>query len=310
MARGGSSGGSRGGGSRSGGSRGGSFRSSGGSRSSGRSSSRSSFSSGTHMNHTYYHGPRTSVYVGDGARTTLHMIGFIWSLVIIAIAFIIMASIFIQLKSDVRPSTMDREPMDAKYVTVTNDWIRDDIGWIRSEYDVKAGLRHFHEKTGVMPYLVLVEDVHGDTSPTGQELWDYGNEIYNAMFTDEGHMVFVFQCVDETDDYTMAAVVGNNALLTIDNEALEILYDYIDSYFYSDRTEDELFADAFADAADRFMVKTPDVKITLAKIVSPIVALIIVFAIVRTVAKRKKEKAEETQRILETPLEHLDAPEE
>lgn len=207
--------------------------------------------------------------------------------------------------SGVTKSTVDREKLDASYVQLSNDWIQDDIGWIRSESQVIKGLRAFYEKTGVQPYLVLTESVYGSTTPTGDQCWDYGNEIYDAKFADEGHMVFVFQCLDGGVDYTMAAVTGNQAKTVLDDEALEILYDYIDSRFSSNDTEDELFANAFSMAAERIMKVTPSALAQIAVPVAVVIGLIVAFLIIKSVFKRRKEAAAETQRLLETPIEEI-----
>ena len=117
-------------------------------------------------------------------------------------------------------------------------------------------------------------------------------------------MVFVFQCEDKKTDYMMAACTGVQAKTVLDEgEALEILYDYVDSYFWSDRDDDEMFADAFRDAGKRIMDTQMTTGQTVAIVVGVVVVVVVVYFIVKTLVKRSKEKAEETERILNTPVE-------
>ncbi len=204
-------------------------------------------------------------------------------------------------------STIDREPLDKQYVTVGNTgYFEDHIGWIRSSAKLEKGLDYFFDKTGVFPYLVITEDIYGDTDPTGPEVLSYAEDIYRSKFRDEGHMVFVFQSVDESDNYMMACYTGAQAKVVLDDaEALEILYDYFDSNWYTDKDEEAFFADSFKSAANRIMHKTPNYVFIVCIAIAGVIALCVIFAIVRAIVKRKKEEAEETERILNTPIDQL-----
>ena len=316
MGRGGGGGGSHGGGGRSGGSHGGSFRSSSsGGRSVSRSSSGRSSSSFGHSSYRpsvsggYYPPRRSSVHVyhyGGGYGGS--RMGCLPS-IIVTIAILVFCLAIIGFMSgggtkSITTSTIERESLDKQYVTLSNDWYDDSsMGWIASGSKLTSGLKDFYNKTGVQPYLVIVNDINGDTHPTGQEVWDYADAIYLSKFHDEGHMVFVFQCEDNGSDYTMAASTGAMAKTVVDDEALEILYDYIDYYFYSDYDEDEMFAKAFSDAAERMMHKQVPTGQVVAVVIGVVAIAFIGFAIVKSVNKRAKEKAAETERILSTPVE-------
>lgn len=300
MGRGGGGGGGRGGGSSGGGSRGGSYRSS---SSGGRGSS--SFSS---SGRSHYYSSRGYHQIGNSGWYTNFDVRskFDWAVVIICVAAILLGYLFQYMPARITPSTIAREALDKKYVDMSTDWYDDsDMHWIASPGTLKDGLRYFYDKTGVQPYLVIVEDINGDLAPSGDEVWEYGNEIYDEMFTDEGHMVFVFQCPDGGTNYMMAAVTGVQAKTVVDDEALEILYDYLDAYFYSDRDEDEMFADAFRDAADRMMKKTTPIILIIVLAVAFVVVVFIAYLALKAYFKRKKEEAEETERILNTPISQL-----
>lgn len=235
-------------------------------------------------------------------------------MVIVLISVIVGAFRSVGTSSGITASTVDREPLGKQYVTDTGEYIDDSIGWIRSRSKVEKGLRYFYDKTGVMPYLVVTEQVDGTYHPTGQQVWDYGDTVYDREFSDEGHLVFVLQCRDETTDYTMAGVTGTMAKTVIDEEALEILYDYMDHNFYSDKSEDEMFADTFRDAADRIMSREGEPMAKAVKILGGgaiiLAGLVVVYLILKAILKRQREKAEETQRLLETPVEKIGSTDE
>lgn len=335
MGRGGGGGGSRGGGGRSGGSRGGSFRSSsssGRSRSSFSSGRGSSFSSrpsggfgGPRPSGSYggfrpsggYHRPppppRGPSYHRTSYRRTSSPSGCLTSIIAYVIVILVLIAIIptmfgggiIRSGSDITRSTIEREKLDGQYVTLSSEWYDDSaMGWIASESTLESGLKDFYNETGVQPYLVITDVINGDTTPTGDEVWEYADSIYDQMFDDEGHMVFVFQCEDGGVDYMMAACTGAQAKVVLDDaEALEILYDYVDYYFYSDLDEDEMFAEAFRDAGERIMTKqTPTSQVAI-KVIGVVAVAAIVLVIVKSVNKRSKEKAAETERILNTPVE-------
>lgn len=226
-----------------------------------------------------------------------------------ALVFMILPLIFPLLNANgsITRSTIEREKLPAQYVTLSDKWYDDSaMGWIASGKVLEDGLKDFYNDTGVQPYLVITDQINGDYSPTGDEVWEYANQVYDEMFTDEGHMVFVFQCPDGGVNYMMAACTGAQAKTVLDDsEALEILYDYVDYYFYSDYDEDEMFAKAFSDAGERIMNKQmSDVQIVSIVIGAVVVAMIILL-IIRAVFKRQKEKAQETERILNLSLIHI-----
>lgn len=310
MGRGGG-GGSRGGGGRSGGSRGGSFRSSGGG---GRGVSHNSSSSGRGfgsfgggfrpVRRHYHHGPgyRTTYVRHVSPAESLLTTAFVIFIMLVVFFFAVFRGTF---GGDITRSTIEREKLDSQYVTLSDTWYDDSaMGWIDSGKVLEDGLKDFYNETGVQPYLVITDQINGDYHPTGDEVWNYANQLYDELFTDEGHMVFVFQCEDKKTDYMMAACTGVQAKTVLDEgEALEILYDYVDSYFWSDRDDDEMFADAFRDAGKRIMDTQMTTGQTVAIVAGVVVVVVVGYFIVKTLVKRSKEKAEETERILNTPVE-------
>lgn len=246
----------------------------------------------------------------------VRMIKAVLVIIILAMVLLMVTRLFVHVDggtgstSNITISTVDREPLEKKYVTNTGDWYEDDIGWIHNQSTVVKGLKYFYDETGVAPYLILIEQLDGSYSPSLDDLWDYGNQRYDELFEDEGHMVFVFQCRDGGDEYNMTAVTGQMAKTVVDDEALDILYDYVDHYFYSDLDEDNMFAQSFKDAADRMMVKTPNYTPFIVWCICGVISAVVCYFIIKMVIKRRKEEAAETERILNTPIEKIGADDE
>lgn len=198
-----------------------------------------------------------------------------------------------------------REKLDSSLVTKT-DWYTDADGdWIHSASRLTGGLEHFYDKTGVQPYVYILPN---GESTSVEELSRLADELYEELFTDEGHFLLVF-CDDGNESFNCGYAVGSAASSVMDEEALDILADELNyAYTYAD-SDEEVFSDAFSETADRIMSAADEqardktmgtVGIVVAVVV---VAGAVAFYIVR---RRKAKQAEEQQQmedILNTPLE-------
>ena len=87
----------------------------------------------------------------------------------------------------------------------------------------------FFKKTGVKPYLYLTDNVYGSTEPSDKQMDTFANSLYDKLFTDENHFLLVFQ---EYGDYYMTWYVsGSDAAEVVDEEAANIVLDYVDEYY-------------------------------------------------------------------------------
>lgn len=303
MGRGGGGGGGR---SFGGGSRGGS-RSSGGRRGGGGSSRGGFRSSGYHSSPSYHHNHYHPVrhyhhhgggYVSSGSSMALTIV------VLVIVALVFLVSSFKGGGVSITPSTIDREPLPAGYVTETG-YYEDRLGWIDSQSKLESGMKSFYKKTGVQPFLYLTDTVNGDPNPSDAEMEEFANKLYDELFSDEAHLLLVFQEYNSSGNYFAYYVAGKQAKTVVDQEAADILLDYIDSYYYSDKTESEFFGDAFRDAGDRMMDKTTNPIVVIAVVIGVIVVIVVVFMIINSLIKHKEKETEATERILNTDLGDL-----
>lgn len=205
--------------------------------------------------------------------------------------------------SEITRSTVERTKLDSSMVNELDEYYSDNLGWIDSSYTLERGMKEFYSQTGVQPYLYLCDNLDGDYSGFYSEDTQekFGNKLYEELFDDEGHILLVF-CEYRSSEYVSFCVVGSAAKTVMDDEAREILLDYVDHYYYSDYEDDEFFSLAFEKAGSRIMTVEKSRGWIVAVAVIALIALIILF---RQLEKRRDKKLEQmkaAQDILNTPL--------
>jgi len=176
--------------------------------------------------------------------------------------------------------------------------------FIQSDPQLTSGLKRFYELTGVQPYAYVTDNINGDYAPDNDSLDVFSENLYDGLFTDEGHLLFVYVDLTSSDGFSGHIVIGFSAQTVIDDEAYNILVDYINAYYYDSSLSNEQFiSNAFSDAAERIMYVEksawPYVFIVLGVVTITVILLI-------WWKKRKEQKnleAKQTEDILNTPLE-------
>lgn len=248
----------------------------------------------------FHRGPRRM-----GCSCSTVVITLILLVVLVAAATIITTpSVTSRTASGITASTVSRTKLDSQYTTSTAFYI-DELGWIRSSSTLNSGLKAFYSKTGVHPLLYITDTVNGTMSPSSSDMEEYANALYDELCPDEGHILLLFHCLDGGTDYSMWYVCGTQAKVVMDSEAVDILMDYIDAYFYSDRTDDEMFADAFRDAAERIMTKTTPPIIYVAVCAAIVILAVLAFIWWKKHKEQKNLEAKQTAEILNSDIKTL-----
>ncbi len=208
-------------------------------------------------------------------------------------------------------STINREPLPDSKCTPYEEWYQDDWGdWIDDygeENSLIHGLRYFYEKTGVQPYLWIMGE-EGKDFKYEESLEELSDIKYKELFgDDEGHLIVIFrEYPNASSNYICTATPGYDAEVQVmDEQAREILLDYID-YYYTDNnlTEGQFFDQAFRQAANRMMKKQlswKQIGVIVAVAIILVIGIIITAKIVKSrkvaVAKQKaaQARAEATQ---------------
>ncbi len=200
----------------------------------------------------------------------------------------------------VSASTIEREPLPASATTETEYYADTDGGWINNASELESGMRYFYEKTGVQPYLLILPNGYTTSS---SDLTELSEALYKELFNDNGHFLLAF-CDDNNGRVTYGYYMGAQARSVMDEEAVNILIEYLQiNYYDTSISEEEIFSKTFAETADRIMEVTPSPVIPVAICIAVAVIALVIFSIVRSRMKAKKEEADRMQEILNTPLE-------
>ena len=178
-----------------------------------------------------------------------------------------------------------------------SDWYVDELGFIDHDTDLTDGLKYFYSKTGIQPYVMLLD--------YDESLWDGGNwndaaeqylaQVYADTFSDNGHLIFAyFACENDTEDMDgmFYFYYGSAAYSIMDDEAETIFWSYFDmNYNNLDLSIAEFIGQTFEETADNIMHVGTSGNSTLIK-AAVIFAVICVAAIIIgiVVAKRAAKK--------------------
>lgn len=199
-------------------------------------------------------------------------------------------------------SNIEREKFNGK-VNV-NGFYSDPDGLLYDDEKnpMETGLRHFYNTTGVCVYVYLVEELDSDIDGVAEAA-----SLYEELFDDEGHILLLY----DYNNAIMYDACGYEIAGTIDDEAIDILYDYIEAEWAADSENlGSIFGGGSAKAADRIMHKE---KTFGERYKGIIIAVIVGFTVIivvsigykwwkKRIAQKNKEQ-EDLERTLNTPLE-------
>lgn len=213
--------------------------------------------------------------------------------------------------------THEREKLDSG-VGYRNDCIIDELGWFDNISRTESQLQDFYDATGVQPYVYLVDyDTYKDEAQTDDEKYAWAEDYYDNNFTEENIFLYVYFAEENTDEDVgyMCYINGYQVSTVMDSEAVEIFWNNLDYYWYSNYSTDDVFIKTFNDTASTIMAEVESkydaqkartrLWIILVLVIAVIIILIISFKWWKKKAQRKKEEAEETERILNTPMQDL-----
>lgn len=205
-------------------------------------------------------------------------------------------------------STYNREKAETG-VTFNNDCIVDELGWFDNITSTERQLQSFYNATGIQPYIALFN--YNPALKSDADCEAFAEDWYSANIGNEGTLLFAYFAEEDTDNDvgTMTLVNGKQISSVMDSEAVEIFWAYVDEYWYSDLSTDDLFVKVFDRTAKRIMTKTAT-GADVGKILATGVVILIGGAVVVVIMNKKRahEKArnEETARILNTDIKDIE----
>ena len=250
---------------------------------------------------------------GGGRRSGGGCVSSLISVVILLIFIGILLGMFSSFgggsSTDIPASSYNREKLDSGNGYI-NDCIYDELGWFDNVSRTESRLKDFYEETGVQPYIMLLDYIPGVDSDSQKE--EYARQLYEENIDNESTFLYVYFAEEnesESDDPGyMCYVNGIQVSSVMDAEALDIFWAYLDKYWYTDMSTDDMFVKIFNSTADTIMTKSTTSKDVAKYVLIVAAAGVVVFGVVKVVKlkhKRAKEEAEETERILNTPMENL-----
>lgn len=269
-------------------------------------SGRSSYSGGGFYGGSFYPRPprRSTVIVSHGGNFNA-VISLIIFVVVLIAAFGGFPSSNSSSTKSVPKSTQNRERLESGVVGYDNNCIIDNIGWFDNVTKTEKSIKQFYDKTGVQPYIVL--NAYDSTLLTDTAKEEYAKKWYDEHIKNESTFLYMYFAEPDTDNDVgyMAYVNGKQVSSVMDSEAIEIFWAYVDKYWYSDMSTDDMFTTIFTKTADRIMTKSTtaaDVGNNAVKVIGVIVVFAGIIAVMVIRRKYKAEEAKETEKILNTPL--------
>lgn len=268
-------------------------------------SSHSSYGGGGFYGGGFYPRPprRSSVIVSHGGNFNA-VISLIIFVVVLIAAFGGFPSSNSSSTKSVPKSTQNRERLESG-VGYDNNCIVDNIGWFDNVTKTEKSIKKFYDKTGVQPYIVL--NAYDSTLLTDTAKEEYAKKWYDEHIKNESTFLYMYFAEPDTDNDVgyMAYVNGKQVPSVMDSEDIEIFWAYVDKYWYSDMSTDDMFTTIFTKTADRIMTKSTtaaDVGNNAIKVIGVIIVFAGIIVVMVLRRKHKAEEAKETEKILNTPL--------
>lgn len=268
-------------------------------------SGRSSYGGGGFYGGSFYPRPprRSTVIVSHGGSFNA-IISLIIFIVVLIAAFGGFPSSNSSSTKSVPKSTQNRERLESG-VGYDNNCIVDNIGWFDNVTKTEKSIKQFYDKTGVQPYIVL--NAYDSTLLTDTAKEEYAKKWYDEHIKNESTFLYMYFAEPDADNDVgyMAYVNGKQVPSVMDSEAIEIFWAYVDKYWYSDMSTDDMFTTIFTKTADRIMTKSTtaaDVGNNAIKVIGVIIVFAGIIVVMVLRRKHKAEEAKETEKILNTPL--------
>ena len=268
-------------------------------------SGHSSYGGGRFYGGGFYPRPprRSTVIVSHGGSFNA-VISLIIFVVVLIAAFGGFPSSNSSSTKSVPKSTQNRERLESG-VGYDNNCIVDNIGWFDNVTKTEKSIKKFYDKTGVQPYIVL--NAYDSTLLTDTAKEEYAKKWYDEHIKNESTFLYMYFAEPDTDNDVgyMAYVNGKQVSSVMDSEAIEIFWAYVDKYWYSDMSTDDMFTTIFTKTADRIMTKSTtaaDVGNNAIKVIGVIIVFAGIIVVMALRRKHKAEEAKETEKILNTPL--------
>ena len=169
------------------------------------------------------------------------------------ILFIVSSLFYMFSGRGITKSTVERTPIHTEHGEET-DFYTDSTGSVESVEVLDYGMKDFFAKTGVKPYLYVVDSIDELESIVGISYDDesFMGALYGSLFNDNGHFLVLYNIKNAQWNYYS----GTDAALIMDDEAVKIFGDYITKQKDTTDIFSEYLSDVFMNTSKRIMKKT------------------------------------------------------
>lgn len=204
-------------------------------------------------------------------------------------------------------STVEREALKP-YASFSRDCIDDDANWLHDKATVLKGMESFYKETGIQPALAVYTSIDGETYLSDSKIETFMTAEYDELIGHERGLLMLF-CEYADSDYYVYYMAGEDTQTVMDTEACNILIEYVhDLYTNSNYSDEEFFGAVFQKTGNRIMTVTPTVASKIPVIVFGVITITVLFVGVKMLKmkhKRDAERAAETERILNSPIDKI-----
>lgn len=262
-----------------------------------------------HMPHFGHYRHRTTYVFGpsNGGRPAVILVVAIFVIVMLTMFFLPFVAMN-RVDADIPASTVQRKRLETGNAFM-NSCVVDEISYIDNIKQVETDLMYFWEKTGVQPFVYLKD--YDSNLQTDQQKEEWAEQYYEQNFDRDDVFLYVYFEERDTNSSTPGLMVvryGAQASSVMDSQAEEIFWGYMDRYWLdSSYSTDEVFELTYQKTADSIM-RVSTTKLDVLKYVAiGAVVLIVVISVVVVMNKKRRherERAEETERILNADIKN------
>ncbi|MCL2189847.1 MAG: hypothetical protein FWC16_12375 [Defluviitaleaceae bacterium] len=201
-------------------------------------------------------------------------------------------------------STVVREALPRGTADSTVPMIVDPRRWAPNQTEVERGMRNFYDRTGVRPILYITDNING-VQPwdlTDAQLRTYAEARYMELTgTNQAHVLLLF-VVNANYEYSMWVTPGTAANRIMDGEAIDILMDYVDRFFATERDNARAFSRAFDQTGRAIMTVHQSPWVNVMIVAGVALILFLLYTWWKAKRDQKNLEAEQTERILNQDL--------
>jgi uncharacterized membrane protein len=254
----------------------------------------------TVVHHHHGGGPMRSGGGGGGGCGCFTMILAVFLLVILLALLGSLLNFGMPGGGQVTRSTVRREALPRNERDSSSPLIVDD-GWIPNHNAARAGMHNFQNATGVRPILYVTNDINGVFPTTESQLQDYARTLYPRLTDDHTNVLLLF-VVRGDEEYAMYVQAGDAVLRIMDEEARNILMDYVERFWRTERDRSQMFSRSFDQAGSRIMTVHRSPWVTVLVVAGVLLILFLLYTWWKAKRDQKNLEFEQTQEILNTNL--------